>query len=219
MNKICAACGTACAEGDGFCGKCGGTEFQAAPVSGGSAKNAVLTTLRKVARKIMPYMHLILIAMAIFTLVVGIVHFSGSREIEAKLTSTYNGESESMTQTVSMEDVTDADEFIPYCLCALAYGALNVVLTVMAALMVFKYFQGKTKMRRSLRRYTLVGCIGNLAYLLLNAITGTKTQSMMGMKATVQLFPHGTVWVSLILFVLLYAIVWLSTGKKRAKAQ
>lgn len=216
MRKICSNCGAVCPEADGFCTKCGGTEFQMGPDQSVSGGNAVLTTLRKVARKIMPYMCLILIAMAIFTLVVGIIHFSGSQEINTKTTISYNGESESVKQTVEMNDVAEMDEFIPFGICVLAYGGFNVVLTLMAALMLVKFFSGKKKMRRPLRRYALTGGIGNVVYLLLVAITGTLTESEMGMKATVRLFPNGIVWVSLVLFVLLYAILWLSKGRKRA---
>lgn len=218
MRKICSTCGAVCPETDGSCTKCGGTEFQSGPARSVSGNNAVLTTLRKAARKIMPYMRLILIAMAIFTLVVCIIHFSGSQEIKAKTTVSYEGESKSNKDTVEMNDVAEIDEFIPFCICVLAYGALNAVLTLMAAFTVFKSFKGKKKLRRPLRRYSLTGAIGNLVYLLLIAITGTYSETGMGAKVTVRLSPNGTVWVSLILFVLLYAIAWLSKGKKRARA-
>ena len=115
MRKICSTCGTVCHEEDGYCTKCGGTGFQM--TSAGSGLDAVLTTLRKVARKIMAYMQMILIATAIFTLVVCIIHFSGSHEITAKTTLSYDGDSESVKQTVEMNDVFESDTFIPYCIC------------------------------------------------------------------------------------------------------
>lgn len=217
MRKICSTCGAACAEADAFCCQCGGKEFQVAAPRSESGKAAVLSTMRRVARQIMPYMRLILIAMAIFTLVVCIIHFTGSQEITAKTTLSYDGESESVTDTVEMNDVFESDEFIPYCICLLAYGAFNAVLTLMAVLMLVKYFKGKTRMNRSLRRYALTGGIGNLVYLVLNGITGTKSESAMGMKATVTLRPDGTVWIALVLFALLYALLWLSKGKRPAK--
>ena len=217
MRKICSTCGAACAEADAFCCQCGGKEFQQAAPRSESGKAAVLSTMRRVARQIMPYMRLILIAMAIFTLVVCIIHFTGSQEITAKTTLSYDGESESVTDTVEMNDVFESDEFIPYCICLLAYGAFNAVLTLMAVLMLVKYFKGKTRMNRSLRRYALTGGIGNLVYLVLNGITGTKSESAMGMKATVTLRPDGTVWIALVMFALLYALLWLSKGKRRAK--
>lgn len=219
MRKICSTCGCVCEEADGFCVKCGGAEFQMVSARPDFSNSSVLTTLRKAARRIMPYMRLILIAMAIFTLVVCIIHFSGSQEINAKTTVSYDGESESATQTVEMNDVFEADKFIPFCICVLVYGAYNAVLTLMAVLMVIKSFKGKNRMGRPLRRYSLMGIIGNLVYLLLVAITGTQSESMMGMKATIRLSPNWTVWVSLVLFMLIYAIVRLSKSRRRAKVQ
>lgn len=219
MRKICSTCGCVCEEADGFCVKCGGAEFQMVSARPDFSNSSVLTTLRKAARRIMPYMRLILIAMAIFTLVVCIIHFSGSQEINAKTTVSYDGESESATQTIEMNDVFEADKFIPFCICVLVYGAYNAVLTLMAVLMVIKSFKGKNRMGRPLRRYSLMGIIGNLVYLLLVAITGTQSESMMGMKATIRLSPNWTVWVSLVLFMLIYAIVRLSKSRRRAKVQ
>ena len=219
MRKICSTCGCVCEEADGFCVKCGGAEFQMVSARPDFSNSSVLTTLRKAARRIMPYMRLILIAMAIFTLVVCIIHFSGSQEINAKTTVSYDGESESATQTVEMNDVFEEDKFIPFCICVLVYGAYNAVLTLMAVLMVIKSFKGKNRMGRPLRRYSLMGIIGNLVYLLLVAITGTQSESMMGMKATIRLSPNWTVWVSLVLFMLIYTIVRLSKSRRRTKVQ
>ena len=219
MRKICSTCGCVCEEADGFCVQCGGAELQMVSARPDFSNSSVLTTLRKAARRIMPYMRLILIAMAIFTLVVCIIHFSGSQEINAKTTVSYDGESESATQAVEMNDVFEEDKFIPFCICVLAYGAYNAVLTLMAVLMVIKSFKGKNRMGRPLRRYSLMGIIGNLVYLLLVAITGTQSESMMGMKATICLSPNWTVWVSLVLFMLIYAIVRLSKSRRRAKVQ
>ena len=217
MRKICSNCGAVCPETEGFCTKCGRTDFQDVPARTAFGGQAVLSALKKAARKVMPYMRMVLIAMAIFTLVVCIIHFSGSQEIKTKTTVSYDGGSESVKQTVEMNDVAESDEFTPFCICVLAYGGFNAVLTVMAALMVVKSFMGKNKLRRPLRRYSMTGGIGNLVYLLLIAITGTQSETAMDIKATVRLFPNGTVWVSLVLFALLYAIVWLSKGKKRAR--
>lgn len=216
MSKICPQCGTAWDNDDVFCGNCGATMNDAAPAPIRPRRSAPVSPVKKVARMIMGYMHFILIAMVIFSIVLCIMNFSGSYDVTAKATLTYGDEKQSEEMEVSLNDVANADEFIPFCIVILAFGALHAVLAVMAGWNVAKAFMGR-KIRKSFHTYTMVGMIGSVASLVLMWLTGTASQSMSGMTMKVSLTPPGQVWLSIVLFGLLYAVNILSRGKKRAR--
>lgn len=216
MSKICPKCGTVWNSNDLFCGNCGATMTDAAPAPIRPRRSAPVSPIKKVARMIMGYMHFILIAMVIFSLVLCIMNFSGSYDVNAKAILTYGEEKQSEEMEVSLNDVAEADEFIPFCIVILAFGGLHAVLAIMAGWNIAKTFMGR-KIRRSFNTYTLVGLIGSVVSLVFMWITGSASESMSGMTMKVTLTPPGIVWISILLFGALYAVNVLSRGKKRVR--
>lgn len=233
MSKFCPYCGSACMDDDMFCGSCGAniSAFQDAPAAPAAPSypaaqySAVRTAPKAVpananqavktaANTVMKYIWFILIGMAIFTLVLGIMNFTAGHEVNVTATGSYGGETQRETQSMVLSEIYEEEMFIPLAISGLAYGLYNIVLTVMAAIMILKIFQGNRKIHGMLGLYSKMGAIGSVVYLVLVWITGTYSETTWGitMKATVH--PHFTVWVSIILFGVLLAASLLSTQKK-----
>lgn len=218
MSKQCPNCAAACLDDDVFCGNCGSSFQQAtgqpvrsrrrpAPAAAGSPVN-------EIAKVIMRYIGFILIAMTIFTLVMCIMNFTAGFEVEVTASGDFGGEELSDTQTMKLSEVYEAEKFIPLTISGLAFGLLHGILTVMAVLMIIKIFRGNRKIRRQLNRYSLVGLIGSVVYLILFWITGTQSETAYGITVKATVAPHFTVWLSILLFALLYALNFLAKKKR-----
>lgn len=227
MTRQCPNCGTACVTDDAFCCNCGSSlnlpvrqpqpSYQprrhSAPVNSGSQ-------IRSIAKTIMRYISFILIGLTIFTLLLSILNFTGGYTVTSKITGSGYGESADETGTAKMSEILKTegtDAFEPLGFCTKAYAVFNLALTVLSGLMVFQIFQGNRKIRRSVNRYALIGLIGSVFFFLFFWLTGIYEMSMFGAKIKIVIYPHFTVWLSAILFTMLYALNFLTKKKRRRR--
>ena len=225
MGKFCPRCGGPTKETDVFCGKCGAN---LAAQTGAPAASAVPAAprrrapsgnkpLRNVANAVMQYVAFILIAMVIFTLVVGIMNFTAKHEVSVTAVTKFGGDVQKETESMVLEDLYEVEEFIGLAISGLAYGVFNCILVIFSVILIVRRFLGARNMKRLVKNYAITGLAGNLVYLVLVWILGTYKEEMggIGMKATVA--PHFTVWLSIVLFGFLLAVSMLSRNKRKRR--
>ena len=230
MGKFCAYCGGPTKETDTFCGKCGRKVEAAAPASAPVApvsEPAVyqqhrrpakkITPLQKAANSVMKVVHLILIGMLIFTLTLGIMNFSAKHSVSVTAVAKYGSEVQKETQKVVLSEIYETEEFIPYALAGLAYGVLQCVLTLFAGLIVFQRLRGNKRLKKIVKSYSMTGLIGSGLYVVLTWILGSYKEEYGEIVLKASIAPHFTVWISLVLFALLFAVAAISKTKRRRR--
>lgn len=227
MSKQCPVCGAFNAAEDAFCNNCGNPlaqqpyqpqqqPYQPRP----RTAPANSFDIKSIARTVMRYISFILIGLTIFTLVLSILHFTGAYKVHAKVSGSGYGESMEDSGYGKMSDLFDVketDAFEPLAFCARAYGAFNLVLTVLSGMMVAKIYQGNRKIRRSVNTYALIGLIGSVVFLVFFWLTGIYEMNMFGATIKIVIHPHFTVWLSAVAFALLYALNVLTKKKRRRR--
>lgn len=226
MGKFCPRCGGPTKETDVFCGKCGmslaaqpgaapaAVAEQAAPRRRAPSKN---TALRSAANAVMQYIAFVLIAMVIFTLVVGIMNFAAKHEVNVTAIGKMGDEVQREKQSMVLEEIYEVDEFIGLAISGLAYGLFNCVMVIFGVFIIVKRFLGARKLKRLVKNYAITGLSGNLVYLVLVWILGTYKEEYAGVMMKAVVSPHFTVWLSIVLFGVLLAVSMLSRNKRRRR--
>lgn len=233
MNNQCPVCGTLNAEGDAFCNNCGNPlsrpslqtqqpyqPYQAYQPRPRTAPANSLDQVKSIARTIMRYISFILIGLTILTLVLSILNFTGGYSVNVTATGSAYGEKVDESKSVKLSELFDskeADTFAPLALCSRAYGVFHLILTVLSGLIVAKIFQGNRKIRNSVNTYALVGLIGSILFLVFFWITGIYESKNVIMQVKLTFHPHFTVWLSIVLFGLLFALNLLAKKKRRRR--
>ena len=228
MGKFCAYCGGATSETDTFCGKCGRKVEVAIPAYG--TPTAVPSTypqrrrparkkspLQKAANSVMKVVHLILIGMLIFTLILGIINFTAKHSVSVTATAKYGEEVQKETEKVVLSEIYETEEFAAFALTGLVYGIFQCLLTLFAGYIVYLRFCGNKRLKNLVKSYSMTGFIGNLLYVILTWILGSYKEDYGGIILKASIAPHFTVWISLVLFALLFVIAAISKTRRKRR--
>lgn len=217
MSKACPACGFQNMDDDLFCGSCGAKMSGAATPVRRRASSAPQNPAVMVARTIMKFIPFILFAMIIFSVIQFCMNITGNYDVTATAIMEYEGEKEEESASGLLSDLYETEQFTGLAVTGVVYAVFHMVLAVLALLMVINVFRGNRKIRRSLNRYSLIGLIGSVVYLILFWITGTGSDSMYGMTLTLRVAPHFTAWISVVLFAMLFALNKLSKPARKRR--
>ena len=220
MSKQCPICGAVSAAEDAFCNNCGNPLPQQPYQPRRRTAPANSLDLKSIARTIMRYISFILIGLTIFTLVLSILNFTGGYSVPVKMTGSGYGDDMKESGTAKVSEILETegtDAFEPLGFCTKSYAVFNLALTVLSGLMLVKIFQGTRKIRRSVNTYAMVGLIGNVLFLVFFFLTGIYEMNTFGVKIKITIYPHFTVWMSIVLFALLYALNFLTKKKRRRR--
>lgn len=148
---------------------------------------------------------IVLVVMAVLCLVAAVMNLFGTYNVNVTASFTEDSQTQRISDSGPIRDLYDADEyFFGLQAVNIIYGIGNVVLVGLAALLVLMLFQ-KKKIDQLFLVYALLGFAGNVLYMILFALCGHGSESVLGSTFKYSVSVHFITWILVILYALVAA--------------
>lgn len=151
----------------------------------------------------------IIAVMIVLALIGTIMNLTMKYEIPMKVTMSYNGEKESMTQSSPIGDLAESDEFIFFTIVNVLWAVFNVVIIVLAALVLLKVLK-LVNTDKKFKSLAFIGLIGDVLYMIIYKIAGAGSESVFGVTMKYSAGFHFFVWIHIVVFALVVAWNFIS---------
>lgn len=138
-----------------------------------------------------------------------IMNLTMKYDINMKATVTYDGEKQSATESIAMEEIAGEDEFIGLTIVNLLYAVFNLALIVMAILVIVKVVR-LIHSDGSFTALAMTGLIGDVLYMILYKICGSGSQSAFGATMKYSAGLHFVVWIHFVVFAAATVLAFLA---------
>lgn len=148
---------------------------------------------------------IVLVVMAVLCLVAAVMNLFGTYNVNVTASVTFDSQTQKSSSSGPIRDLYDADEyFFGLQAVNIIYGIGNVVLVGLAALLVLMLFK-KKNIDQMFLLYALVGFAGNVLYMILFALCGHGSESVLGATLKYSVGVHFITWILVVLYALLAA--------------
>lgn len=216
MDRFCPMCGAPIDGKTAFCINCGAPLGNPQPSPYQAAQSAPQRRTRPappanpLVHYIKSYLKIIILVVAVFSLICGIMNLFGTYDVEA--TVSFAGEEDSSSGPISDVREDTPDDLVLYALSTYVMGIVGFAAFGLASYTIYLLLMNAPGSKKFFSLTALVGTVGT-AVALLMALFGNSME-MMGAEMSFSI--HFTYWVALILYAGLLCVDKILLKKRYA---
>ena len=171
--------------------------------------------LQKLANRVMSFLPVILAALTVYCLVLAVMSFLAKHSVTVTAIVRSAGEVQRTRQRMPLAEMYAVREYAGLALWGMTYGIMQFLLAGFGCYLMVLRFQRQRGWKRMVRLYAILGMGCSLVYSCLFRILGTHKESLGGVTLKAVASPHFTVWLSVMLFGLVFLVARFSKGRRK----
>ena len=174
-----------------------------------------MRTVQKLANSVMAFLPVILSVLAVYCLMLAVMSFLAKHPVTVTAIVRSAGEVQRTRQRMVLAEMYAVREYAGLALSGMAYGIVQFLLAGFGWYLMVLRFQRQRGWKRMVRLYAILGMGCSLVYSCLFRILGTHKESLGGVTLKAVASPHFTVWLSVVLFGLVFLVARFSKGRRK----